>query len=1169
MSREKLQALLTSMQAKKTSALLVIRNDKIVCEWYAPGHDAQRRQGTASLAKALFGGLSLAVAITDGKLSLDDPAARFITSWNHDPRKAHITLRHLGSHTSGLDDAESGGLAHHQLSGWKGDFWKRLPVPDDPFTIARDRTEMLFEPGQRLAYSNPGIAMLGYCVTAAIQESPHQDLRTLIRERLMRPIGVEDREWSVGYNQTFEVDGLALVPTWGGGTITPRAAARLGRLVLREGDWEGRQILSPQAVRAVTQDAGLPGHCGMGWWTNAGGRYSKLPRDAVWGAGAGDQLLLVIPSLKLILVRNGQTLAPGPDEPPLKTDDVFTRFHDYRANVLFEPLVDAVLDRPTQASGSPYPPSSVIAQLQWAPRETIVRQAPGSDNWPLTWGDDDHLYTAYGDGRGFVPHVPEKLSLGLARIEGPPQAFRGVNLRSPTIEQHGDGPAGKKASGILMVQGVLYLWVRNAASAQLAWSHDRGQTWHWADWKFTTSFGCPTFLQFGPDGAGALDGYVYVYSPDSDSAYELADGLVLARVPRQRISERAAYEFFAGLDARGQPRWTHDLAQRQPVLVHPGRCYRTSVSFHRGLGRYLCVQTMPAPGTSRGRDGRVDTRFEGGLAIFDAPQPWGPWTTVFYTQRWDVGPGDTASFPTKWMDLEGQTLWLVFSGDDAFSVRQVRLHLAQAASPAASSAAVSAQHTPVALQGPPAPAAPPRSILPAPALGAAAGPLRVHPDNPRYFTDGTRQPDGTLRAVYLTGSHTWNNLVDMPREADAPPLDYAAYLDFLERHGHNFIRLWAWDSTVWDTRANGRQAERPGVHRVAPHPWRRTGPGEALDGLPKFDLTQFDPAYFQRLRQRVEEAGRRGIYVSVMLFEGWGLMHANRGRAAPEGWAWRSHPFHPANNINNLTPPTDASGVTGRVHALGNEAVNALQAAYIRHVVDTVNDLDNVLFEVINEGGEKDWDWWVVQTIQQYERSKPKRHPVGLTGHGAQRVASMLASPADWVSPGRNDGYGEDPPAWNERKPSLLDTDHIWGVGGTVDWAWKTFVRGHHPLFMDPYQHELLGRGAPAQWDPLRRALGQTRRLAQRLNLTRMAPRNELASTGYCLADVGRAYVVYLPQGGQATVDLTGASGALAVEWIDPVHGTSTAGQTVRGGGRQRLEAPREGAVVLYLRQAD
>jgi hypothetical protein len=470
------------------------------------------------------------------------------------------------------------------------------------------------------------------------------------------------------------------------------------------------------------------------------------------------------------------------------------------------------------------------------------------------------------------------------------------------------------------------------------------------------------------------------------------------------------------------------------------------------------------------------------------------------------------------------------------------------------------------------PAVRPNALAPiaavASAAAPAAGPLRVHPDNPRYFTDGTRNPDGTLRAVYLTGSHTWNNLVDMPRDAQSPPLDYAAYLDFLQRHGHNFIRLWAWDSTTWDTRANGRHAERPGVHRVTPHPWRRTGPGEALDGLPKFDLTQFDPAYFQRLRQRVEEAGRRGIYVSVMLFEGWGLFHGNRGRAAPEGWAWRSHPFHPSNNINNLTIPTDASGLTGKVHVLGNEAVNALQAAYIRQVVDAVGDLDNVLYEVINEGGEKEWDWWVVRTIQEYERTRPKQHPVGLTGHGAERVASMLASPADWVSPGRNDGYGEDPPAWNEKKPSLLDTDHIWGVGGNVDWAWKSFVRGHNPLFMDPYQHELLGRGDPQQWEPLRQALGQTRRLAQRLSLAAMTPRNELASTGYCLAEVGRAYVVYAPQGGQVTVDLQGAQGLFAVEWIDPVQGTSTAGAAIRGGEQAMLTGPREGAVVLYLRQA-
>lgn len=563
---------------------------------------------------------------------------------------------------------------------------------------------------------------------------------------------------------------------------------------------------------------------------------------------------------------------------------------------------------------------------------------------------------------------------------------------------------------------------------------------------------------------------------------------------------------------------------------------------------------------SRGRDGRPDPRFAGGLAVFDAPEPWGPWTTVYDTDRWDVGPGDTASFPTKWMQPDGRTLYLVFSGEDSFSVRRATLQLttsepsAAEASPTDAFLAASTAREQAAGQAP----------------SSARGPLRVHPDNPRYFTDGTRRPDGTFTAVYLTGSHTWNNLVEMPRQGTAgPPLDFEAYLDFLERHGHNFIRLWAWDSTIWDTRANGRQAEQPGIHEVAPHPWRRTGPGQALDGKPRFDLTQFDPAYFERLRSRVEAAGRRGIYVSVMLFEGWGLFHANRGRAAPAGWAWRSHPFHPSNNINNLTIPTDPAGLTGKVHVLGNDAVNNLQAAYIRKVVDTVNDLDNVLYEVINEGGDKEWDWWVVRTIQEYERTRPKQHPVGLTGHGAERVASMLASPADWVSPGRNDGYGEDPPAWHEQKPSLLDTDHIWGVGGNAAWVWKSFTRGHNPLFMDPYQHELLGRGDPAQWDGLRQALGQTRRLALRLNLAAMAPDNELASTGYCLAQPGQAYVIYLPQGGEVTVDLQRAGGTFAAEWMHPRDGTTTPGEAVRGGQRRVLKAPRPGDAVLYLRRAD
>ena len=126
------------------------------------------------------------------------------------------------------------------------------------------------------------------------------------------------------------------------------------------------------------------------------------------------------------------------------------------------------------------------------------------------------------------------------------------------------------------------------------------------------------------------------------------------------------------------------------------------------------------------------------------------------------------------------------------------------------------------------------------------GPLHVHPDNPRYFAGSDGRP------ILLVGSHTWNSLVDMGKADPPEPFDFPAYLDFLEKYHHNFIRLWTWDSTVLDSRANG-QLGKDFVHHVAPLPWLRTGPDLALDGKPRFDLTKFDPAYFERLRTRVRQ----------------------------------------------------------------------------------------------------------------------------------------------------------------------------------------------------------------------------------------------------------------------------------------------------------------------------
>ena len=97
----------------------------------------------------------------------------------------------------------------------------------------------------------------------------------------------------------------------------------------------------------------------------------------------------------------------------------------------------------------------------------------------------------------------------------------------------------------------------------------------------------------------------------------------------------------------------------------------------------------------------------------------------------------------------------------------------------------------------------------------AMGPLVVCKENPRYFAD----PDG--HPVYLTGSHTWAALHERMLE-ETPVFDYSAWLDFMVRHKHNFLRLWAWEHTAWMQFTLRRI-------NYGPNRYRRTGPGAALE----------------------------------------------------------------------------------------------------------------------------------------------------------------------------------------------------------------------------------------------------------------------------------------------------------------------------------------------------
>jgi hypothetical protein len=400
---------------------------------------------------------------------------------------------------------------------------------------------------------------------------------------------------------------------------------------------------------------------------------------------------------------------------------------------------------------------------------------------------------------------------------------------------------------------------------------------------------------------------------------------------------------------------------------------------------------------------------------------------------------------------------------------------------------------------------------------------------------------------------------------DPPPaFDFRGYLDFLEQHHHNFIRLWRWELVSWNTAANQEKESR--IHFAAPHPWARTGSDKALDGKPKFDLKTFDQAYFTRLRSRVEEANRRGIYVSIMLFEGWGLQFV------PDGW--KGHPFHLANNANGIDAGLNQDGKGLAIFTLANPEITRLQEAYVRKVIDTVNDFDNVLYEISNENHppSTEWQYHFIRFVHDCEKIKPKQHPVGMTfQYQGGANAALLASPADWISPNPDAEQGYDyrsnPPPAAGRKVILSDTDHLWGIGGDVAWAWKSFLRGLNPLFMDPYKRNILDRGSDDQWEPVRAALGHTRRFAERMNLVATAPHPELATTGYCLAHPGAEYLVFQPKSGDAfSVELQ--AGAYRFEWFNANKGVDAGeGRLEAAGGSHEFKAPFDQNAVLYLRR--
>jgi hypothetical protein len=303
------------------------------------------------------------------------------------------------------------------------------------------------------------------------------------------------------------------------------------------------------------------------------------------------------------------------------------------------------------------------------------RMAQGSDNWPATWSDDDQQYAVWGDGGGFGgDEHAGRASLGVARIEGDRDTYKGVNRYGGLNAECPATIDGKGHGAPLSVGGVLYAWITPSSgptgygSFTLHKSSDKGCTWTRTAVVFERviegiSYG--SFVQFGKDNSLAREAYVYTVATEVTNTASLKvvqrpGRVMLVRVPTASMEDRALYEYYAGLDSSGQPLWSSDPAKKAPIYEDPdGVGTFAQMSYVPGLDRLVY--------TNQHGDGTSDTGMQSLLTMAEAQQPWGPWHViyrdVFFPEiehtvfQWNFAP--------KWFSSDGRQFTLIFSGDNS------------------------------------------------------------------------------------------------------------------------------------------------------------------------------------------------------------------------------------------------------------------------------------------------------------------------------------------------------------------------------------------------------------------------------------------------------------------------------------------------------------------------
>lgn len=341
--------------------------------------------------------------------------------------------------------------------------------------------------------------------------------------------------------------------------------------------------------------------------------------------------------------------------------------------------------------------------------ESIVRLGGLGDGYKMTLAADGRQVVVVNDGPGWTPPPATFFSTRLWTAEGlPPQTCFQQMQGYPVVDravQPEDAPH-YYGHGVIAVGQELYQFLatlddaedhpRHWTGAKLIRSRDGGRSWQnadgsrpviWEGWKDQSrqsmiffdepdgAFSLLAFMQQGRAYGANRDGYVYVYGLNGN-VDGLMNQLLLFRVPKGRVADRAAYRFFAGRSGRGGALWSADIAARQPIHIFPRgwvnytnlfpgdlvvESWLPSVTWNEGLGVYM----MASAGIGCAEDG---TEFgkPSYLGLYVADRPWGPWRQIHVDTAWTPG-GDAAArayapqIAPGWVAPDGKSFWLVWA----------------------------------------------------------------------------------------------------------------------------------------------------------------------------------------------------------------------------------------------------------------------------------------------------------------------------------------------------------------------------------------------------------------------------------------------------------------------------------------------------------------------------